>query len=99
MYFTGLIVGASVFLLIGLFHPLVVKAEYHLGKKKLKIIFGFASLISIVISLFADVLLSIYSGCLGFSCFWAIFEADKQEKRRLERNTDTKSRKWNSYQA
>ncbi|MDR1348885.1 MAG: DUF4491 family protein [Prevotellaceae bacterium] len=91
MYFTGLIVGASVFLLIGLFHPLVVKAEYRLGKKRLKLIFGAVSLISIATSLFTNVLLSIYLGCFGFSCFWAIFEADKQEKRRIERNTDIKS--------
>jgi MFS superfamily sulfate permease-like transporter len=85
MYFTGLVVGLSIFLLIGLFHPLVVKAEYHLGKKKLKLIFGVISLASVTISLFTDLLLSIYLGCIGFSCFWAIFEADKQEKRRLER--------------
>ncbi|MDR2652991.1 MAG: DUF4491 family protein [Prevotellaceae bacterium] len=85
MYFTGLLIGASVFLLIGLFHPLVVKAEYYLGKKKLKRIFAIISLLSTVISLFTGLLLSIYFGCLGFSCLWAIFEADKQEKRRIER--------------
>ncbi|MDR0754532.1 MAG: DUF4491 family protein [Prevotellaceae bacterium] len=85
MYFKGLLIGVSIFLLTGLFHPLVVKAEYYLGKRKLKMIFGFISAISITVSLFADLLLSIFLGCLGFSCFWAVFEADKQEKRRIER--------------
>jgi hypothetical protein len=85
MYFSGLIMGVSMFLLIGLFHPLVVKAENCLGKRKLKLIFGFISAATIIMSLFTGVLLSIFSGCLGFSCLWAVFEADKQEKRRLER--------------
>ena len=31
MNFTGLLVGLSTFLIIGLFHPLVIKAEYYLG--------------------------------------------------------------------
>ncbi|MDR2292717.1 MAG: DUF4491 family protein [Prevotellaceae bacterium] len=85
MYFKGLLIGVSIFLLIGSFHPLVVKAEYCLGKRKLKLIFGFISSISIIISLFVDSLLSIFLGCLGFSCLWAVFEAGKQEKRRIER--------------
>ncbi|MDR0420726.1 MAG: DUF4491 family protein [Prevotellaceae bacterium] len=96
MYISGLIVGASVFLLIGLFHPLVVKAEYYLGKKKLKPIFGLIFLISTVMSLFTNVLLSIYLGCFGFACLWSVFEVDRQEKRRIERNTDIKSHKWKS---
>ncbi|MBR6132510.1 MAG: DUF4491 family protein, partial [Bacteroidales bacterium] len=31
MNFTGLIIGAATFLCIGVFHPLVIKAEYHFG--------------------------------------------------------------------
>ena len=33
MNFLGLIIGVAVFLMIGMFHPLVIKAEYHLGKR------------------------------------------------------------------
>ena len=29
--FFGLIIGVATFLIIGLFHPLVIKAEYYLG--------------------------------------------------------------------
>ena len=32
MNFIGIIVGLCTFLIIGLCHPLVIKAEYHLGK-------------------------------------------------------------------
>ena len=33
MTFSGIIVGACVFLSIGICHPAVIKMEYHLGKK------------------------------------------------------------------
>ncbi|MDR3287482.1 MAG: DUF4491 family protein [Prevotellaceae bacterium] len=84
-YFTGLIVGFLVFLIIGLFHPLVVKAEYYLGKKS-KWIFAVAFIISATASLLVSNLWSIFLGCFGFSCFWSVFEIDKQQQRRRERN-------------
>ena len=31
MNLTGILIGAATFLTIGVFHPLVIKAEYHLG--------------------------------------------------------------------
>ena len=33
MNFTGIIVGLATFLIIGIFHPIVVKAEYYWGVK------------------------------------------------------------------
>ena len=33
MQFNGLIMGISVFLIIGIFHPIVIKAEYYFTKK------------------------------------------------------------------
>ncbi|MDR1984155.1 MAG: DUF4491 family protein [Prevotellaceae bacterium] len=84
MYYTGLIIGFAVFLLIGMFHPLVVKAEYYLGQKA-KWIFGIVSLVSLIISIFVGLELSIFLGCLGFSCLWSVFEINKQRKRRTER--------------
>ena len=33
MYFTGLIIAVSTFLIIGLFHPLVIKTEYYWGTR------------------------------------------------------------------
>jgi len=38
----GIVIGAATFLTIGLFHPLVIKAEYHLG------VVGFSSFWSIL---------------------------------------------------
>ena len=33
--FSGLAVGVSLFLMIGIFHPVVIKAEYYYGTKRL----------------------------------------------------------------
>ena len=33
MHFTGIIIGAAVFLSIGICHPLVIKTEYYWGKR------------------------------------------------------------------
>ncbi len=32
MDFTGIIIGAASFLIIGILHPVVIHAEYHYGK-------------------------------------------------------------------
>ena len=33
MNFEGIIVGLATFLIIGIFHPIVIKAEYHFGTR------------------------------------------------------------------
>ena len=33
MNLTGLLIGAATFVCIGVFHPIVIKAEYHFGRK------------------------------------------------------------------
>lgn len=33
MNFTGILIGVITFFLIGLFHPIVIKAEYYFSKK------------------------------------------------------------------
>lgn len=81
--FRGVIIGLSTFLIIGLFHPLVIKAEYHLGKRCWWI-FLLAGILFLVLS----VLLGRHSftwsticGVVAFSSFWSILELFEQEKR------------------
>ncbi len=81
MNFEGIIVGLATFFIIGIFHPIVIKAEYHIGKKCwwafLLAGIGFA-----VLSLFIDSLVwSTITGVTAFSCFWSIHELFEQEKR------------------
>lgn len=81
MQFNGLIIGISVFLLIGIFHPVVIKAEYYFTKK-IWPIFLILGIIFSVISLFCqNIIISILLGSLGFTCFWSIKELFEQEER------------------
>lgn len=81
MTFGGIILGVSVFLIIGLFHPIVIKAEYCFGKGCWWV-FALAGVLSCAASLFVrNIIVSAVLGVLGFSCFWSILELFKQEKR------------------
>ena len=81
MNFTGLLVGLSTFLIIGLFHPLVIKAEYYLGVKSW-IIFAIAGVIFSVASIMTSHLIcSTLLGVVAFSSFWSILELKEQKER------------------
>ncbi len=79
--FFGLIIGAVAFLIIGLFHPLVVKGEYYFGVKCWWV-FLLIGIISLVFSfLVNNILWSSILGVLGFSSLWSIKEVFEQEER------------------
>lgn len=81
MNFTGLLVGLSTFLIIGLFHPLVIKAEYYIGVKSW-IIFALAGVaFSIASLLIKGFILSTILGVVAFSSFWSILEVFEQRER------------------
>lgn len=81
MQFLGIIIGIATFCIIGLFHPLVIKAEYFFGVKVwpafLIMGLGFCAL-----SLFIEnVIISSVLGVAGFSSFWSILEIFDQRER------------------
>jgi len=83
MNYNGLIVGIATFLIIGMFHPIVIKAEYRFG---LKSIWGFATLgtIGTIASLLVDnQTISTIIGVFAFSAFWGITEVIEQRQRVL----------------
>ena len=81
MNFGGIIVGLVTFLVIGVFHPIVIKAEYYIGKKCWWV-FLLAGFLFMGLSLFAsDWVLSTILGVVAFSSFWSILELFEQEKR------------------
>ena len=77
----GIIIGLVTFLVIGLFHPLVIKAEYYLGVKSwwLFLLLGIAA--SAASLLVSSLVLSIILGVVAFSSFWSIGEVFAQKKR------------------
>ena len=82
MNITGLILGAMSLFIIGVWHPIVIKAEYYIGKRKSALIFFIIGAVCCIISLFiADNLLSAASALFGFSGFWGIKEVYEQEER------------------
>ena len=81
IYFDGLLIGAATFLTIGLFHPLVIKAEYYLGVRCWWM-FLVAGIVGVIGSLFVcSSLLSTLLGVCAFSSFWSIIERFQQRER------------------
>ena len=81
VHFTGLSIAISTFLVIGLFHPIVIKVEYYFGVR-LWWIFLLAGIAFIVGSmLMANVIASSILGVLGASCLWSIGELFEQKQR------------------
>ena len=81
MNLIGLLVGLSTFLIIGLFHPLVIKAEYYIGVKSW-VLFAVAGVVFSVASLLTEgFILSTILGVVAFSSFWSILEVFEQRER------------------
>lgn len=81
MHWQGIVIGLVCFLVIGLFHPLVIKGEYYFGVK-IWWAFLLAGLAATIMSLFvANIVVSAVLGVIGFSCFWSIREVFHQRKR------------------
>ena len=81
MVFTGVIIGLATFLIIGLFHPIVIKAEYYTGTR-LWWLFLLVGIGCIVAALFiTHTLASAIVGVTGFSALWSILELFEQRQR------------------
>ena len=79
--FSGILIGVATFLIIGLFHPLVIKAEYYIGVKSWWLFMLLGILSAMASLLVADLILSILLGVVAFSSFWSIGEVFQQKKR------------------
>lgn len=81
MYFTGIIIAVSTFLIIGMCHPLVIKTEYYTGTR-LWWVFLILGVAALVAALFVQhVVLSSLLGVVGASLLWSIGELFEQVKR------------------
>ncbi|MBR4099262.1 MAG: DUF4491 family protein [Clostridium sp.] len=81
MNLDGIITAAICFLCIGLFHPIVIKAEYHWSAHcwPLFLAAGLAFLTGSM--LVESTLFSTTLGILGCSSLWSILELRQQEQR------------------
>lgn len=80
-HLSGLLIGICTFLIIGLFHPIVIKAEYLWGTGCwwIFLLLGIAGIIASVCV--ESILLASLLGVFAFSSFWTIKEIFDQEKR------------------
>ena len=81
MNYEGILLGAGAFLCIGIFHPLVIKAEYYFGVRSwwAFLVVGLAGTVGSLLA--SDMYVSIFLGIFAFSSFWGIGEVFKQRER------------------
>ena len=83
-HLTGIVIGVATFLIIGLFHPLVIKGEYYFGVRCWWV-FALMGVVSIIGSLVVEnILFSALLAVWGASSLWSIGELFEQ-RRRVER--------------
>lgn len=81
MYFEGIIIAVATFLIIGLFHPIVIKAEYYWGVRCWPA-FAVLGVALLGCSLFiSNILAASILGVTGCSALWSILEIFEQRKR------------------
>ncbi len=81
LHFEGLLVGLCTFLIIGIFHPIVIKCEYHFGTGCWWwfLVLGLALCgVSVAVD---NSTLSTLSAVTAFSSFWTIKEIFEQRER------------------
>lgn len=83
MNFEAIIVGFASLAIIGIFHPVVIKWEYHFGAKSWWVFLA-AGIIFLGLAFFSRGLLSYFLAMLGTTCLWCIIEL-KQQERRVEK--------------
>ncbi len=78
---TGIVIGAATFLIIGIFHPMVIKGEYYFGVRCWWVFFvmGIAAITASI--LVRQLLWSTLLAVWGASSFWSIGELFEQRKR------------------
>lgn len=81
MYLDGIVLAVVTFLLIGVFHPVVIKSEYYFGTKCWPV-FAVLGTVAVTASLFVShTVVSTILGVLGCSFYWSILELFEQKKR------------------
>ena len=81
MNYAGPLIGLATFLIIGLFHPIVIKAEYYFGTRLwwLFLLVGIGCTVGVLFV--QSTVWSAILGVTGFSALWSILEIFEQRDR------------------
>lgn len=81
IYLQGPLLGLATFLIIGLFHPIVIKTEYYFGTRPWWI-FLLVGVVGAVAALFIEsIFWSALVAIVAFSSLWSIKELFEQRER------------------
>ncbi|SHI16346.1 protein of unknown function [Sporobacter termitidis DSM 10068] len=81
MVFTGLIIGIAAFLIIGVFHPIIIKCEYYFTDKVWPVFLAIG-IIAVAASCFVHlIIVSAILAIFGCTCLWSIIELKEQRER------------------
>lgn len=80
-HLSGLLLGLVTFLTIGLFHPIVIKAEYYFGVKCWWCFLISGVLFAVWSMMIDSIFFAAILGVVAFSCFWSILEVFEQRER------------------
>ncbi|MBQ9395102.1 MAG: DUF4491 family protein [Proteobacteria bacterium] len=84
IHFDGLVIAIVTFIIIGVFHPIVIKAEYYWGTKCWPL-FAFFGTFTLAIAMFMEnTIISTLLSVLSCTFFWSIIELYHQKKRVLK---------------
>ena len=81
---SGILIGLSAFIVIGVFHPVVIKCEYYFSDRVWPVFLAGGLAFCAASLLVEHPLLSSVLGVVGFSLLWSIREL-KQQTRRVEK--------------
>ena len=81
LHFTGVLIAVCTFLIIGLFHPLVIKTEYYTGTRLWWVFLVLGLAVVGVAFMVENVFWSSVLGVRGASLLWSIGELFSQKKR------------------
>ena len=81
IHFDGLIIAVTSFVIIGIFHPVVIKSEYRWGTRCWPY-FAFFGVLTLVVAMFMEnTILSAVLAVLSCTFFWSVKELYDQKKR------------------
>lgn len=81
MNWSGLAVGLGAFLIIGLFHPIVIKTEYHCGTRPWWVFLAVGIAAAGASLWMESEIVSALLGVFAFCCWWSIKELFEQRER------------------
>lgn len=81
IHWEGAALGLCTFLIIGIFHPIVIKTEYYFGTRPWWVFLSVGLLCAVGALFISSSFWSAICAIIGFSCLWSILELFDQKER------------------